>query len=332
MAFRRQFSDQLPKWQPWTPERVLALAGSIAGLLALFITFFKIDQLAAEQQILIFAAELGLLCIGLIIYIYVMTRKKLHRYAQATYFMHYTNHVIRDQIASMEAGKEIVLRELLQDIVDACANCFSLLGGKRCRCSIIEVRPNNEVAAVVRDRLTSTQSPHTHAVSHTIDENTDFSNIWYGTNGCPRYFPSRNLIKLWQAGRYKNSSFKLHGEPSTVSVLGMTCVSNWPLPYKSTIVWPIRYIPEGTKWPLAQGTEPAAQGVFLWGFLCIDCGSKRVFDTIHAPELGAAFADALFSVLHTARMMMADQPVGDGPANPDGPIPLTSRNRRTTAR
>jgi hypothetical protein len=187
MAFRRQFSDQLPKWQPWTPERILALVGSIAGLLALLITFFKIDQLPAEQQFLIFAAELCLLCTGLIIYIYVMTRKTLHRYAKTTYFAHYVNHVIPDQIASMEAGKEVDLRELLQDIVDACAIAFH--------------------AAVVRDRVTSTQSPHTGAVSHAIDENTDFSSIWYGTNGCPRYILCRKRVTVDGVDIYANRPY-----------------------------------------------------------------------------------------------------------------------------
>lgn len=40
MASGQNYKDQLPKWQPWTAERLVALWGGIGGIAALFVTFF----------------------------------------------------------------------------------------------------------------------------------------------------------------------------------------------------------------------------------------------------------------------------------------------------
>jgi hypothetical protein len=306
MTTKRQFDDQMPKWQPWTVERLVALIGGIGGLVALFVTFFKLDHLSADIQSYIFFVEMSLLCAGLLLYIYFTSRRKLHRYAQSTYFVHYVNHIIRDQVAAMEAGKSGDIPEILQDIVNAVANCFSILTAKRCRCCIQEIRPNSDVVTVVRDSITATQSANTDTGAHNIEANTDYSNIWYGKNGCPRFFISTNLVKLWSAGKYQNSSFNVYGQPETSNFLGFTYVKKWPLPYKATIVWPIRYMPEAAKWPILDMKDlrdlPTEKRPFVWGFLCIDCHSRRTFDVVHSPELGAAFADAIFTLLHAARM------------------------------
>ena len=305
MAGKRQLDDQMPKWQPWTVERIVALLGGIGGLVALIITFFRLDHLRDEIQTYIFFVEISLLCGGLLLYIYFTSRRKLHRYAQSTYFVHYINHIIRDQVAAMEAGKSGDITEILQDIVNAAANCFSILTGKRCRCCIQEIRPNSDVVTVVRDSITSTQSANTDSGSHNIEANTDYSNIWYGKNGCPRFFISTNLIKLWSAGKYQNSSFNVYGQ--TLNLFGFTFVKRWTLPYKATIVWPVRYMPEAAKWPGLDMKDiqglPTEKRPFVWGFLCVDCQSRRTFDVVHSPELGAAFADAIFTLLHTARMI-----------------------------
>jgi hypothetical protein len=304
MGFKRQFDNQMPKWQSWTFERYIALIGGIGSIVALVLTFVKLELLSNDVRIYIFFIEISVFCAGLLLYVYVTSRRKLHRYAQSTYFVHYINHIIRDQIAAIEAGKSAKIPEvLLKDIVDAVANCFSILVGKRCRCCIQEIKSNSDVVTVVRDSITSTQSANTDSKPHNIEDNTDYSNIWYGRNGCPRYFISTDLEKLWSAGKYRNSSFQVYGEPETISFLGFTFVKKWTLPYKATIVWPIRYMPEAAKWPVQDlGSLPSEKRPFVWGFLCIDCRSRNTFDFIYSPELGAAFADAIFTLLHAARM------------------------------
>jgi hypothetical protein len=304
MAFRRKFRDQLPKWQPWTFERVLILLGSIAGLAALAITFFRWDVLTSDTATKVLVSELSVLCLGLIAWVILTSIRKPHRYAQSVFYVHYINHIVRDQIAALESGQAIDPQELLREIVDATAQCFSILTSKRCRCCIQEVRANKEVVTIVRDSVTTTQSPN--QLPHRLEDNTDFSDIWYGRNGCPRFFYSKNLVKLWRAGKYRNTSFDNYGYQDTFSLFGITVVTRWTLPYKSTIVWPIRFVPEGTAWPVLNDANlqslPVEKRPFLWGFLCVDCESRNRFDAIHAPELGAAIADATFSALHATRL------------------------------
>lgn len=159
------------------------------------------------------------------------------------------------------------------------------------------------MVTVVRDSITKTQSPKADKQPHNIESNTDYKSIWYGTNGCPRFFVCRNLVKLWRANQYNNSSFETYGVPQTVSFLGMTFVSKWTLPYRSTIVWPIRYVPEGATWPaLNLQASDKDKTPFVWGFLCVDWGARNAFEEIYAPELGAAFADVVFTLLHALRI------------------------------
>jgi hypothetical protein len=311
MALKRQFDDQLPRWQPWTLERYLLLAGSIAGIAALVITYFGLDHLRDDAKTYVFFIEISALCAALIAYLFVTSKKKLHRYAQSVFFMHYINHVVRDEIASMETGQAASVEAILQDIVNAVANCFSILTGRRCRCCIQEILPGSKVSTFVRDTITSKQSANTE--SHSIEDNTDYSNIWYGRNGCPRFFICRNLVKLWSSGQYRNSSFATYGEPQTMSFWVFSSVRKWTLPYKATIVWPIRYVPEGSKWPAFKLQElPVDKRPFVWGFLCIDCGSRNTFDQTYGPELGAAFADAVFTYLQAvSRKVNPSSPISD---------------------
>ena len=55
---------------------------------------------------------------------------------------------------------------------------------------------------------------------------------------------------------------------------------------------------------------PSEQQPSVWGSLCIDCKSTNVFDEIHAPELGAAIADALFTILQASKMQIASTRAG----------------------
>jgi hypothetical protein len=178
MANKQLFKDQLPKYQPWGWERLLTAIGSVAVVVALFITFLKLDHLKDDIQNFIFIIELSVLCGGLILYLWITSRKKLHRFAQAAFFIHYVNHLIRDEVAAAEAGKQVELKALLQDVVDAVAGCFSILTARRARCSIHEIREGGYVA------LTRTESRKSDEKPNSIGDNTDFKCIWYGTHRC----------------------------------------------------------------------------------------------------------------------------------------------------
>jgi hypothetical protein len=309
MASGQTYKEQLPKWQAWTFERMIALGGGIAGIAALFVTFFGWDHLGGDWKNRVFVFELLGLSGLLAAYIAYSTRRKLHRYAQAIFYLHYINHILRDHVAQVARGKSPQLDALLEDIVDATAHCFSVLIGRRCRCTMKEVRSDRTIVTVVRDRITATHSPDTSRQEHRIEENTDFENLWLGRGGCIRFFLCNNLVALWKNHNYKNSSFKQTGDPEIVSFMGVQWRVRWPLPYKASIVWPIRYVPDERRWPALDeatlSSMPAEQRPFVWGFLCIDSKAMGVFDEIHAPELGASIADAIFTLLQASQMQIA---------------------------
>jgi len=135
---------------------------------------------------------------------------------------------------------------------------------------------------------------------HKLDENTDFYNLWYPTRtGYLRVYRCNNLVSIYKKGQYKNSSFKTHGKPIIKKILWLPFlkkVIKWTLPYKSTIVFPIRYVFDFTLSEDDRNIATNTKHWVYWGFLCIDCKSRNVFDPIYTPELGAAFADLLYTL------------------------------------
>jgi hypothetical protein len=311
MAFGKSYGEQLPRLNAWTLERLILLIGSVAGIVALFFGLVKVSELDENIRIKIFVYELAALAFCLFSYILVTNFKKLHRYAQAVFYVHYINHVVRDGLASIEAGRPINLRELTEDICDATANCFSVLSGKRCRCTVWTVNPDEDlVFAFKHDRMTKRTRPELER-PYPILENTDFKNLWYGGNGCARFFVARDVVELWKKNQYRSSGFDAFGEPRMVAGYGFSVVATWTLPFKSSLVVPIRYVPEECPWPAFDEERYSKMPVrpFVWGFLSIDSKSRRSFDLLHGPELAGAIADVLFILLQTSnRLGGADLP------------------------
>jgi len=139
------------------------------------------------------------------------------------------------------------------------------------------------------------------STEHLLDDNTDFKSLWYREVGAIRYFLSNDLVELYRDGKYENSSFEEVGTPTvTCHWQGFRFVKNWNLPYKSTIVLPIRYIPDNQ---IGEDINGDHKEYRFWGFLCVDCNSKNVFDKIYSPELGGAFADVLYMLFSQLEKM-----------------------------
>lgn len=127
---------------------------------------------------------------------------------------------------------------------------------------------------------------------HRLFDNTDFYNLFFGLDDCENYYFSNNLIDEHLSKRYKNSSFKYYGEPTYKKYLfGIWC-EKWPLDYRSTFVFPIRYIPSYD--PPNPDDKEVNKDWQYYGFLCIDCNRKGIFDIRHQNDIGAAFADILY--------------------------------------
>ena len=295
---RSKYESQLPKRESWSLDRIFSYLGTLATVIALIASPLIIEDPSHVSYIyLIF---LSILVIVLIAHAVMVEKRKLHRYAQTVLHTHFAQHVVRDSISGLVNSNRVNLEMTTEKVLDAIANSFSITSGKTCRASIIDIDDEFELSVVARDTLSSIGAvPRTK--KHTLEENTDFRNLWYSINGCSRYYLNNNIVKSWIEQNYRNSCFAEHKDPEIKSVLGITFVKGWPLKYKSALVLPIRYISEFVP-PKEENKKEAHWKYF--GFLCIDSISKNSFDERYAPELGAIFADMLYTYFSTTDFLL----------------------------
>ncbi len=293
--FAKTYEEQLPKKKSSSLSEFFSyITGSVS-----IIGLVTAPQFLPEKDVpLVFTIFLVILISLLMFYTFYRERRKLHRYAESILYIHYINHLVRDYFAEAQEGKFENLDGTLQDILDAIANCFSLLTGKRCRVSLKELKGDLTIVDAGRDTMTKSRSPRNsdleEDVVHKLADNTDFNNLWYAINGCTRYYLNNNLMASWKNHEYRSSSFQVVGEPVLRFKSIRSVVCNWRLNYKSTLVLPIRYC-ESFKPPKEKDKKCPGTWKF-WGFLCVDCYSRGVFDTRYSPELGGAAADLLYSL------------------------------------
>lgn len=119
---------------------------------------------------------------------------------------------------------------------------------------------------------------------HAVENNTDFHQLFSKIDNMgSSFFACNDLKKLWCQNGYSNSSFLIYGEPTFIPLLEYKYITRWPLPYKSTMVFPVRYDPKDkTKIPRH------------CGFLCFDSPHKNAFNLDKMPDIGASFADLFY--------------------------------------
>lgn len=235
---RTKFEAQLPKPSNLSFEKLFNyIAGicSIAGLIGA--PFVITDPSSVTYVYLIF---LSMLVFGLSIYAIIINHRKLHRYAQAVIFVHYVNHVVRD-ILQEALNKETDINSITEKLLSAIATCFSIITATKCRASVVEILPDFQLKVASRDSISKALAKKKLG-SHYLTDNTDFSDLWYAKNGCSRYYLCNDLLREWKTHKYKNSSFYEVGEPIVSRHLFGDCVTNWQLPYRSTLILPIRYL------------------------------------------------------------------------------------------
>lgn len=286
-----KFENQLPKLERFSFDRLfgyLTGAASLAGLIAAPFVITNQDTLSY-----VFMAFLSILVLLLVAYVIVLERRRLQRYAQAVFYIHFAQHVTRDSLARIQDTGQDDIQKISEKVLDAVASCFSIISGKKCRATLIELEHDFKLKVVARDSMSEIKAVH-RTKNHYLSENTDFDNLWYSKNGCSRYYLNNNIPSSWLAHKYKSSSFNETSEPVTKKLFGYSHVRKWPLAYKSALVLPIRYISEFSP---PKDTENTCPHWHYWGFLCIDSISTRSFDEQYAPDLGACFADMFYAYL-----------------------------------
>jgi hypothetical protein len=117
-----------------------------------------------------------------------------------------------------------------------------------------------------------------------LEDNDDFISIFEEKED---FFIENNLPSRRD---YHNTSFKIYGARPVTTTLFTRCfpAMGWTLPYRSTMVFPIRQV---------EPTTGSAEGAGCIGFLTVDSAFRRVFKPRFDGPLGAAVASALFHPL-----------------------------------
>lgn len=181
-----------------TFERFMAIVGSIGSLVGVYLIVYPLGTLADDTKFVVTVGCLTSIVLILLLFIYVRERGKTHRYAQSVFYTHYANHIIRDFIDAAISGKHPSLDETSSELADAIAACFSVLNGRRCRCSIKQLTAARTIETLARDHTSATDTVKTGGNEHPLAENSDFEDLWYGRNGRHRYFFCNDLIKLYK--------------------------------------------------------------------------------------------------------------------------------------
>jgi hypothetical protein len=262
---------------------VIAILGSIASIFALFTIFYQANWIYA-----VCFAIFTLTTFGSLVYLgFQMRRLKV---ADNLHSLHGFNHCVRDAAfhISEQDGDEKVLDSLRRSLQEL-AKIFSDLTGRKCRVCIKEVYCDDpshspkerafKVRTLCRDNIEEENADRERSDDY-LDRNTDFRELWLDTT--MKCFFSNNLTR---EDYYDNSHWNQNMKRTRT------------YPYLSTIVWPIRKVRRGSnRTPLNDQERHDTQG-----FLCVDSKYTYIFDESMDSELGAACADALYTVLRALK-------------------------------
>jgi hypothetical protein len=254
-----------------------------------------------EIVLLMFFGLYFAILLGFLVFL-THTYSKKSRHAEAQKYLHGAIHIARDAYRYLdtcysqpETYREEKFRDYLVSTLTAAEAAFSLVTGGGCRTSIKVLSQDKDeslyVKTLARDNVSMSRYDYkddNEGKKHKIMGSTAFQAI---IQGRVNYYFNNNLMKTvgyfntsmvgYEEGGYKTQDF---------------LAENWPLPYVSTIVWPIRAtykkveggtaIPEGSDVPQ-----------YIYGFLTVDSAYTEVFDRRYDSHMGAALADALFAVM-----------------------------------
>lgn len=234
---------------------------------------------------------------GLVAYVLYQVKAREHRdvrFARALECTHKAHHILRD--AAYEryilGCAEDVWSRSVQVSLQQFSQAFSVACGAACHATIKMVYDpvsggegrTSPSELVVQDFARSEPRSFTMrsgVPANTVGRNSDFEHL-FSRDSDNRSWSCNDLLAL-QPGTYKNPHWP--EDPSKRTV-----------PYRSTMVWPIRKVLQ-----VADGSRP--QDMYVYGFLTIDCRHPGLLDEVQHFDLGAAYADHLVSVLWNPKQL-----------------------------
>lgn len=281
-----ELSSMQTKWFGWFHFVYASLV-----IASSFFNIWNVDQTDKELILLSFFSAYFLILLLFLLFFTINYSRKA-RYSEATKAIHDTVHASRDAYHYLDwcvssKHPDVVYNEgdfceKTTRILTSLSTAFTLVTGTKCRSSlkVIGQDENDDlfVTTLARDN-TSTEDKNNRYNDankrHLISANTDFMLI---AGHDYNYFFHNNLPKY---DDYQNSSIEEYRSPNDSR--------KWVLPYKSTIVWPIRY--------KRRNNENNDRDADLYGFLTIDSSSRNVFSDKYDVDMGAIVADSLFATL-----------------------------------
>jgi len=290
----------LPEW--WA---------TVADTIAIFLFVCSFWTYRSESREVFFSLlSLSFFASFLLVVLLISRRKmpRAERYAYAFRGVHTAIHILRDQIG-VEAGRESSsspseVKRCLEEVLGAVAISFTILTGTPTRACIkviktdppegkaIEELPPDErmkfcyARTLCRDFATAEQigklaeDPTSAPISH----NTAFSFLF--SDVLRRCFIHNDLPMAAGRGQYLNTSLNKYRAGGT---------DKWSLPYRSTMVWPIRRITSEPRKSPNSSIFTGSQEIL--GYLAVDSPLRKVFVEEHDFEVGALVADALYMFL-----------------------------------
>lgn len=299
--YRKSMVRRKPFWnrfwdEPAVPLSIVADALGIGGVVTAALVTDASSRAFSAIVVLTVLAALALIAS------FGFHRRSLRNagYPYAFVGMHSAIHVLRDELATTAEWNRNRLTEVMARVLTSFSSAFTTILGSPCRSCIkvirIEPPQGRELKSLShsecleysyartlsRDQITAGQIGHQDrtATEAPIQGNTAFRFLFEDCRR--RFFPGNNLPRMMKQGQYANTSVHKYCAQGD---------HDWSLPYRSTLVWPIRM-----KLAEAPGSGIAERQNLL-GFLCVDAVVTDRFRPEIDFEIGALLADALYSFL-----------------------------------
>ncbi len=276
---------------------ICTIGGFLLSILATFMG-------SRDAKSIISVLVLGLLLVAAIAFIAHRELKGRHRYAQAVAHFHYAAHITKRALCS---GSVDLINKTVKDLLNSCAEIFSVVTGTVCCVNVKRLKPGDqgvlEIDEILEDDIAAmgrygVNRAFTGAIEdYNFARTESYSSIMSLLRGrAVRYYISNNIRADFIKDKYRHPILL---DPTTfepIEGLASTPYGEWPLTFRSTLVVPLR---------ITRGRY------YDWvGFLCVDSGSRGVFDSRFAPFLAGAFAELIFLLFRHSRM------VGGGAGSP----------------
>lgn len=280
------------------------IIASVATIISFLLVMAKIDK-PEFWYVVILLIYLAVAFVVIFFQHFCYARKA--RYSEAIRIFHPIAHILRDAYYNIEQMDQDAFEVTLGKILDAVGAGFERVTGTQVRVCIKRLKVEGGLEAL-KEQTPLRRSDIIHADLFVNDNhstspekidadppddknwltrNSAFCSIFNGRNN---YYIENNIPLAYKRHRYESSSFARYGQ-------GRPGKPKWVLPYRSTIIWPIRKL-VGKKYGPAR-REPLLERHDIFGFLCVDSESRYVWASRYDPEMGAAVADMLYTFMDT---------------------------------